>query len=166
MVCSSCGISTWIEIGGGPATDVYRPNIDVFASPNVDIVCNLEVEPIPFHDGHANQVKAIHSLQHMSRDGARHVLEECYRILCSAGTIYIMVGDGDFLLERLKEDGFEDGWLNCVFHGTGISDNLGFHRWMYTFGTIKAELERAGFVNVTHDGWYNKWDLKLYASKP
>src|SRR5258708_6188325 len=67
-----CGYSTWVEIGGGPAADVYHPNIDMVAGDGVDFVCDLEREPLPFHDGHATRIKAIHSLQHMSRDGARH----------------------------------------------------------------------------------------------
>ena len=139
-LCAECGVSRWIEIGGGPAKDVNHPNLDIAPGEGVDIVCDLERNSLPFHDGHATFVKAIHSLQHMSRDGARHVIEETYRILSSSGKFYIMLGDFDFIVDRLKEDGLYDGWMNCVFHGTGIDEAFGYHRWGYNFNSIKYHI--------------------------
>ena len=164
-VCEQCGLSRWVEIGGGPAEDVYHPNVDISAGPNVDIVCDLEQEDLPFHDGHAQLVKAIHSLQHLSRDGARHILRECYRILDTGGQIIVMIGDGDFILERLREDGLFEGWLSCLFHGPNNENEFGYHKWLYNFDSFKTELESAGFSNVVHGGWYNAWEFHCTATR-
>jgi len=163
--CVECGLSMWVEIGGGPAEDVFHPNIDAVAGRGVDIVCDLERESLPFHDGHATRVKAIHSLQHLSRDAARKILREAHRILRHEGTIYLMIGDGDFIIQRLSEDGLFEGWLNCLFHGPNDENGFGYHRWMYTFATMKQELEDAGFSKVEHEGWFNKWEFKISATK-
>lgn len=165
FTCADCKESRWIEIGGGPAEDINRPNIDIVDGTHVDIVCDLERENLPFHDRHATFIKAIHSLQHLSRDGARHVLEECYRILDIGGRLYVMVGDFDFLLERLREDGLHESWMNCIFHGPKIDEPLGMHKWGYNFDTLKAELELAGFSDVKHLGYYNRWEFKAEAFK-
>lgn len=163
--CPACGESTWIEIGGGPAVDVYHPNIDRVAQPGVDYVCDLETERLPFHDDHATKIKAIHALQHLSRDGARHVLRECFRVLSPVGSLFLMVGDFSFILERLCEDGLVDAWLDCVFHGPNDANGFGFHKWGYSFKTLTSELELAGFTRVQHRGWYNAWEFKAEAFK-
>lgn len=165
VLCRICDLSTWVEIGGGPASDVFHPNVDMVAGEGVDFVIDLERDPLPFHDGHATQVKAIHSLQHMSRNGARHALEECYRIMLPGAGFYAMLGDFDFIVERLAADGLEEGWMNCVFHGTAIEERLGYHRWGYNYKTISEELTRVGLRNITYEGRYNAWEFKVSAIK-
>ena len=164
-ICEQCGLSRGGEIGGGPAEDVYHPNVDIRGGAGVDIVCDFEQESLPFHDGHAVRVKAIHSLQHLSRDGMRRVLCECYRILSVGGQVIVMIGDGDFILERLREDGLFEGWLACVFHGPNDNNGFGYHKWLYNFDSFKAELELAGFRDVAHGGVYNSWEFHCTAVK-
>ena len=163
--CPVCGVSRWVEIGGGEAKDVHHPNIDRNAGPNVNIMLDMETAPLPFHDGHATWIKAIHSLQHLSRDGCRRVLRECWRVLEPGGQLYIMINDMAFLAERMVEDGVREEWLNSVFHDPTDTAG-GWHRWGYDFKSMKEELEAAGFVDVTHQSWYNAWDLKLSAKRP
>lgn len=164
-MCPDCGLSRWVEIGGGAAKDAYHPNIDAITDANVDIVADLESGTLPFHDDHAERVKAIHALQHLSRDGARAILHETHRILRPGGSLYLMIGDGEFIADRLRVDGFHEAWLNCVFHGPALTEQ-GFHRWMWTYETMKAELEAAGFTEIGHRGWYNSWELKIECRKP
>ena len=163
--CSDCGISQWIELGGGPAEDINHPNIDIAPGPNVDIVCDLERNPLPFHDNHATWVKAIHSLQHLSRDGAHHVLRESYRIMRPGGRIYIMIGNLKFICQRILEDGPYVGWVNCLFHEPGISPSFGHHKWAWTFESMKQDLEDIGFSKVKFCGYYNMWELQMEAFK-
>lgn len=163
--CEVCGVSTWIEIGGGEAIHVYHPNIDVVASEHTDIVLDLEIANLPFHDEHATVIKAIHSLQHLSRSAARRILKDAYRVLRPGGELRLMVGDFDFIIERLKEDGLIDGWMSCVFHGPDEKDGLGLHKWGYNFKTLTEELEMAGFSGIQHKGWYNAWEFKVSAIK-
>jgi len=165
-LCDECGLSRWVEIGGGPAEDVYHPNVDIFAGPNVDIVCDFERGAIPIHNRHAERIKAVHAIQHLSRDGMRYLLLECVRIMVPGAMLFVMITDLEFVVRRLFEDGIVEEWLNCVFHGPNDRDKFGFHKWGYSFLTMKFELERAGFVNVQHQGYYNRWDLKMSAVRP
>ena len=164
-ICEQCGFSRWVEIGGGRAADVFHPNLDQVQDPNVDIVVDLEAGTLPFHDGHAERVKAIHALQHLSRDGARAILRESYRILRPGGSLYIMIGDGDFLIERLKADGFVEAWMSCLFHGPNVTEQS-FHRWMYNDHTIREELTAARFECIEDRGPYNAWERKYSCRKP
>jgi len=163
--CSQCGQSTWIEIGGGPAEDVYHPSLDIAQFPGVDVVCDLEAGVLPFHDGHATKIKAIHSLQHLSRDGATRVIRDCYRILANEGTLFVMISDLDFIFERIREDGLVEEWANSIWHGPNDNDGFGYHRWGYNFKTMGMELMSAGFNVIKHAGYYNRWDLKIIAYK-
>ncbi len=163
--CSECGLSTWVEIGGGVATDVYRPNLDIQEHPNVDIVIDLEEGVLPFHDGHAERVKMVHGINHISRKAARMILRECHRILRTGGTIYLMYSDTDFVIERLVEDGLQDCWLNCLYHADEPTPG-GFHKWAYNWTTIQEELAAAGFGNIGDLGPYNAWERKCQAVRP
>lgn len=126
------------------------------------MVLDLETGVLPFHDGHATWIRAVHSLQHLSRTGARAILRECHRILAPGGSIYVMINDMAFLAERLHEDGIVDEWLSSVFHDSSVTEE-GFHKWGYSFATMKAELEAAGFTDVSHAHYYNRWDLGMIA---
>ena len=160
--CPVCGVSRWVELGGGQAKDVHHPNIDRYSHPNVDIVADLETNNLPFHDGHATRIKAIHSLQHLSRDACRRMLRECYRVLVPGGQIYIMINDMAFLAQRMVDDGVCEEWLNSVFHDPTDTAG-GHHKWGYSFETMKAELEAAGFVGVDFEHFYNRWEFCLSA---
>ena len=163
--CDRCGVSTWVELCGGPATDVYRPNIDVFEHENVDVVHDLESGTLPLHDGHAERIKMIHGLNHLSRDAALSILGEAFRALRPGGYIYLMVSDTDFVLERIAEEGLAERWLDCLYHAASQTE-AGFHKWAWNWKTIKAALEGAGFVEAAHLGWYNAWEFKCGAFRP
>lgn len=133
--------------------------------PGVDIVWDMETGVLPLHDQHAQKIKAIHSLQHISRDACRLILRECLRVLEPGGELYIMINDFAFLVERMQEDGVREEWLNSVFHDPTDTAG-GHHKWGYTFESMKAELEAAGFVEVKLERYYNSWDLQMSARRP
>lgn len=164
--CSQCAWSTWVELGGGDSPQAYHPNVDLRDIPTVDIVHDLERGTLPFHDCHAQRVKGIHFIEHISRDAARSVLRECCRVLQPGGSLFLLVSDFEFVVDRLAQDGVCEAWLNCVYHGPNDGDRMGFHKWAYTFATLTEELEAAGFINVTHRGWFNRWEFYVEAWKP
>lgn len=162
--CRDCGKSTWIELGGGEAAEVYRPNIDVLESPNVDIVCDLEEGKLPFHDSHAERIKAIHLIPHLSKHGTNLVMKDVHRVLRPGGSLSLMTSDLEFVMERLREDGPIDEWLNCLYHADRPGPS-GFHKWAFTYETLEAELRGAGFSDINHAGYYNRWEFKVEAVK-
>lgn len=167
--CKDCGWSTWVELAGGPSDDVYHPNIDKRPLANVDIVHNLE-EGIPFHNGHAQKLKMVDVINYLTQEGARVFLRECFRVLAPGGSLWLRTVDLPWVCEMVTRDKVPyQGWLEALFHSPDTADGPlgeGFHRWGYSFESLKAELEAAGFVRVEHKGWYNRWEFKCEAFKP
>ncbi len=163
-ICAECGHPRWIELGGGEAVDVYIPNLDTRKVRGVTIVTDLENDPLPFHDGHAERIKSIQMLNHLSKEGGERLLRECYRVLAPRGSLYIMVTDFAFLLERLREDGFRDCWMEGVYGAKGGSPEW-FHKWGFSFESLKGILLGIGFARVEDRGYMNRWELKLEGFK-
>ena len=162
--CPTCGVSTWCEVGGGDNIDAYHPNLDIREIPGVDIVHDLEGGTLPWHDGHADRIKCVHAMEHISHAAGQYFLREAHRVLRPGGSLYLMICDLDFVLERLREEGLVWWWMTSLFHDEGITPG-GFHRWGYNWLTIKQELEDAGFTNVAVAGRWNQWDLGVVARR-
>jgi len=164
-LCPQCGLSTWVELAGGPSDDAYHPNIDKRNLPNVDIVHDLR-NGIPLHDGHATRIKFIDVLNYFTQDEARALLREVYRVLAPGGSFFLRVLDLPWVCERIVKDGAVQPWLEAIYHSPDTAEEEGFHRWGYSFESLKKELEDAGFINVKFMGYYNRWEQKVEAFKP
>ena len=163
--CPICQVPIWIELGGGAAADVYRPNVDFQKHPNVDIVLDLETSGLPFHDNHADRIKAIHLWEHLSHAGALWMAKESLRVLKPGGTLYLMLSDGEFVIDRIKEEGLGGQSLVNLFHSEA-PDEQGFHKWAWSYESLRADLTNVGFVHIIHRGFYNRWEFKCEAFKP
>ena len=174
--CPKCGLSTWVEIGGGTLFDmtegipVYHPNIDAQEGARIDIVCDLEVNDIPLHDEHADRIKAMHFLQHLPYARAKHFLKDCFRVLKPSGSLFLMVGDMEWVFKEILKENQENldlpyGLGFCVW---GEQEHkYDFHKWGYTFNSLKKLLEICvGFTNIQHRGHYNPWEFMVEAFKP
>ena len=164
-ICDICGLSKWVELAGGPSDDVYHPNIDKRALPNVDIVHDLR-NGIPLHNNHAERIKFIDVLNYFTQDEARILLREIYRVLESGGSFFLRVVDLHWVCEHVFKDGVVQPWLEAIYHSPDTAEEEGIHRWGYSFESLKKELENAGFINITHHGYYNRWEMKVEAGKP
>lgn len=171
--CDVCGVSTWVELAGGPSDDAYHPNIDRRAIPDgkvgvVDIVHDLR-NGIPLHDGHAERLKMIDVFNYFTIYEARDLLKECLRVLRPGGSFYLRVVDIEFVCRRIVEDGVCDEWLGAIYHSPDMADGPNgeqFHRWGWSPETLKAEMEAAGFVGFVFHGKYNAWENRYEAFKP
>jgi 2-polyprenyl-3-methyl-5-hydroxy-6-metoxy-1,4-benzoquinol methylase len=164
-ICSICGQSMWVELGGGNSNDAYHPNVDVRAIPGVDIICDLSKGVIPLHDGHADKIKMIHLINHLSAEAGEKILNECLRILRPGGSLFIMVTDMGFVLKRIIADGMVDEWTTCVWGTRGNTYDADFHLWGYTESSLELLLKKVGFVDISRLGHYNAWEFKMQAMK-
>ena len=169
-ICNLCGRSTWVEIGGGitqnetEGIELYHPNIDARFGPMVDIICDLEVNDIPLHDEHAEKIKMMHFLQHLGCLRAKFILKDCFRVLKSHGSLFIMVTDMKWQFAKSLEMNMRYEWTVGIW---GEQEHkYDFHKWGYTFESLKVALEEAGFINVQARGYYNEWDMMVEAYKP
>ena len=170
--CDQCGVSTWVELAGGPSDDSYHPNIDRRALPdgvnNVDVVHDLR-EGIPLHDEHAERLKMMDVFNYFTQTEADKLLAECLRVLRPGRSFFLRVLDLPFICQCIVEDGVCSAWLGALYHTEDMAEGPngeGWHKTGYSYETLKAKLEDAGFVNVTHWGFYNRAEMKIEAWKP
>ena len=166
-LCVDCGVSEWVELAGGPSNDAYKPNVDKRQLPTVDIVQNLEAG-IPFHNNHATRLKMIDVFNYFTKQGAELFLKDCLRVLKPGGSFFLRTVSLDVACQQITRHGLSDAWLEVIYHSPDCAEGEtgeGVHRWGYTFESIKALLEKVGFVNITHQGYYNPHEMKIEAWK-
>jgi len=164
--CQDCGWSQWVELGGGDSPDAFHPNLDVRILPGVDIAHDLERLPLPFHDGHAERMKLVHVLNHLTAVAGEALLAECFRILRPGGEIFVMVTDLAFCMDRVLADGPLDCWMTCIYGTRGDTHGADFHKWGYTRESLLRLLSQSGFATIQFVGYYNRWEIKMVAKKP
>jgi hypothetical protein len=146
-----------IEVGSG-----YRPrdgyvHVDVARFPHVEVLTNGVA--LPFADGWAEEILAIHMLEHVSPPRIRAVLAEWRRVLAAGGRLEVHVPNGAVLAEALRRRGDSKGvWAiqGAVFgYGCGPSERspealrgTPDHRVLWTYPLIAAALVDAGFEDV------------------
>ncbi len=170
-ICVTCNKLNKIEIGGGtfqPITegiDVFHPNIDARPGKTVDIVLDLEKNDLPFHDNHAMTIKGMHFLQHLNYFRIKSFLKDCYRVLVPGGNIFLMVGDIKYLFRKALEEGGMDYKITSGIWGEH-EHAFDYHKWGFTFESLKEFLKEAGFINIMHKGYYNEWEFMIEGFKP
>lgn len=122
-------------------------------SPDVD----ADIRALPFDDETADEIIAIHVIEHFYHWEVNSVLREWARVLKPGGTIILECPD-------IKKAALH--LVNAVTLNMGISDQLTMwplfgdpshkdplmcHKWGYTPGTLAFELEKAGFTDCVEE---------------
>ena len=171
--CLECGISSCLELGGGnnphfhrtntEPSGIFRPNLDIMDHPNVDIKCDLS-DGIPFHDGHATELRAVHLIQHFPTRKVLPFLLDCYRVLCPGGHLYIMVSDLEWVFQQVLEGGLTPGHICSIWGEQDFPSD--YHLTGFTYPLIREHMEQAGFVRITPPFKRNPWEVSLEGWKP
>jgi SAM-dependent methyltransferase len=136
-------------------------NVDVAASRagvRPDVQCDLR-DLAPFASDSADEILAVHVVEHFWRWEVVDVLREWTRTLKPGGTLIVECPN---LLEACRalladpENGTKPGQEGqrtmWVFYGDPAwRDPLMCHRWNYTPASLKAIMEEAGLVNVRQE---------------
>ena len=107
---------------------------------------------LPFPDACADFVYSSHFLEHLFPKDARHLLGESFRILKPGGTVRICVPDLEVAVS-LYSTGRKREMLDNYFFVEDLDSYFARHKYMYDFEMLKAELEAAGFRDVTRCGY-------------
>jgi SAM-dependent methyltransferase/glycosyltransferase involved in cell wall biosynthesis len=156
-------------------------NCDALSSrgqgPKVDVQCDV-TKRLPFVDGAAEEVLAVHVVEHIWRWEVADVLREWTRVLQPGGR---MVLECPNLLSAAQElirnpvaaagpgpEGQRSMW---VFYGDPRwRDPLMIHRWGYTPQSLAALMAEAGLVNVRQEPAQFKLreprDMRIVGEKP
>lgn len=117
-------------------------NIDMIASPAVDLLCDSR--RLPFQAGSVARIETYHMIEHLPRHDLICALYEWNRVLQEGGDLIIECPDFDATLrEYVSGKKFR---INNIF---GLQRHKGdFHMFGYTFESLKEILHEIGFGGV------------------
>jgi len=135
-----------LNVGAG---DKYIPGfINIDRHGNQDL--NSDAFPLPFPTDHADELWAIHLLEHLHRGQASNVLTEWFRVLKPGGKLVIEVPCLD-KIARMIVDGEKN--LRLTLFGLfgdprdGKPDMM--HQWCWSKDELTEPLSSVGFQSVT-----------------
>lgn len=155
-------------------------NVDVVearAGKSPDVICDLH-ELTCFENDHADEIMAIHVVEHFWRWEIEAILREWLRVLKPGGSMILecpnLLSACEALLAepelRSRQDkaGQTSMW---VFYGDpGWKDPLMIHRWGYTPYSLAQLMQSVGMVNVRQEAAVYKLreprDMRLVGEKP
>jgi predicted SAM-dependent methyltransferase len=98
---------------------------------------------IPLRDQTADFIYSSHFLEHLDRQSARRLLEECFRVLKEGGVLRVAVPDLEHAWEMYR-NGEKDHMLQ-IFFFTEDETGLGQHRYAYDYKMMEGLLSDIGY---------------------
>jgi predicted SAM-dependent methyltransferase len=139
-----------IELGGG-TVPVFRPNLDVRAAENVDIVADFD-EPLPVPDKEYDGVFSKFCIEHVSWRKVKMFMQECCRILKDNGTAVFITANTQKQMEWVLDHDDWDDLCSCIIFGDqDYEDNT--HKNSLNPKYAIRLLTEVGFTQVTVFPW-------------
>jgi SAM-dependent methyltransferase len=107
---------------------------------------------IPFEDGVADFIYSSHFIEHLYREDAKHLLNDCYRVLKNNGVLRISVPDLEYAL-KLYFSGNKQRMLQNYFFVEDSGSHYARHKYMYDFEMLSAILGEIGFHDIQRCGF-------------
>lgn len=142
------------EFGLGPyklhlgCGNVYKPgfiNIDVQQNSSGDVDLLADITNLPIKENKVQIIESYHVLEHLSRPEFLKGLEHWYKLLINGGKFIAEVPDLKKVLNTYLLG--NDTYIEHIFGNQ--TTPYQFHKWGFTFKSLKKDLEDVGFKDVT-----------------
>jgi predicted SAM-dependent methyltransferase len=144
-----------INIGCGPNALPGWINLDHARGDGIDIVWDLR-QGLPFPSESCTAIFGEHVIEHIAKEDAARLLQECHRVLQSGGVVRLSTPDGGRYLRAYANN---DGFLNHSSFELPIETPMdrvnqvmreyGQHLWVYDAESLLLLLRKAGFSSAT-----------------
>jgi predicted SAM-dependent methyltransferase len=128
-------------------------------------------KPLPLADGCAEELQAIHAIEHVAEWEAPHLMAEWLRLLKPGGLLVLELPNLECAARNLLA-GLSDQMSMWPIYGDGSHrDPLMCHKFGYTPSTIARLVKAAGFIDVkilppvTHGARHDR-DMRVEARRP
>lgn len=137
----------------------YRPmsgwvNVDIARGPEVQVVWDLG-RGLPFADESCAAVFSEHVIEHVPRESAARLLQECHRVLQRGGVLRLSTPDAERFLRSYAGDGeflrhpdFDEPAETRLDRVNKMMREHGQHQWVYDEESLSLALSRAGFTKI------------------
>lgn len=112
---------------------------DNYSGQRPDVCADLR--KLPFDDGYADLVEAVHVLEHFLPWEFDAVLDEWVRVLKPGGALCIEVPCLDKILTAFQEGRADAGMFRGLYGDWTYKDPRMLHRWCFSVAYLKALLE-------------------------
>lgn len=153
-----------LDVGG--ASVPYAPDEYVTVDPYGDPVVRGSATELPFVDDSVDAIWCSHVLEHLAGKEVPVALAEFFRVLRPGRRAILRVPNFDYVAKYWLT-GPDRGWAEAMVFGLQTDDGE-FHKSAFTAGTIKADVEAAGFecLRVEMRWTHNQETLQAVAKKP
>lgn len=153
-----------IDIGG--AGEPYAPDEYTVVDIAEGAAIHGDIRALPFEEGEVDAIWCSHTLEHVAIADIPVALAECRRVLRPGGRAIFRVPNFDYVAKYWLT-GPDRMWAEAMVFGLQ-SDEGQFHRSAHTAGSLKADLEGAGFevLRVEMRWTHGQETLQAVARKP
>ena len=140
-----------VNLGCGHRPLAGFVNVDAARGPAVDVVWDLR-RGVPFRAGSCSAIFCEHVIEHIPRESAPRLLEECRRALEPGGVLRLSTPDAERYLRSYAGDGeflrdprFTEPSDTPLDRVNRMMRESGQHLWVYDEASLRLLLERSGF---------------------
>lgn len=165
-----------LNIGaGGKRLEGYT-GVDAVERPGADIIARADKIPLP--DACAEEVLAVHLVEHLLPWELGQTLKEWHRLLAPGGLLVLEMPDLVKCCQNIVDGRMKGGkhpdqlGMWGLFGDDRYEDPYMLHRWGYSFKTLAPKVETAGFFKIVerptkfHPAGRDHRDFRLEARKP
>ena len=165
-----------LNIGAGGKRIPGFTGVDAVERPGADVVALAN--KLPFDDGTAEELMAIHLVEHILPWQVQDTLDEWFRVLKSGGKLVLEMPDiikcCQNIIDGVMRGGKHPDQLGYwgAYGDPRLEDPWMLHRWGWCFKTLKPLVEKSGFIKIKefqtqfHPAGRNCRDFRLEAIKP